>query len=79
LVLVIGAGRAIVHTAGTGINGGLVIINLDESAESHTFGDPEFSIQGNSLIRSDDGAVGAALSLIPPERLSFREIAGTDP
>ncbi|MBN2317737.1 MAG: hypothetical protein JXR49_01605 [Acidobacteria bacterium] len=79
LVLVLGSGRIGLHTSGSGMNGGLVVANLEEFNGNPVFGVPEFSISGNSRIRTDTRAVGMALGLIPPIQKSFREIAGTDP
>lgn len=79
LILVIGSGRLIVDTAGSGITGGVVLANLNEEHGEAEFGMPTFSIRGNSSIRADAGAVETAQSLIPPVRVGFREIAGTDP
>ncbi len=79
LVLALGSGRANLQTSGDGINGGLVIANLEATGGSPDFGMPEFSISGGSRIRTDTKAVEMALGLLPPLQKSFREISGTDP
>jgi hypothetical protein len=79
LILVIGSGHSIVDTVGPGISGGLVVANLVVDNAMSGFGSTAFSFRGSSRIRADSGAVEAALSLVPPVRTGFREIAGVDP
>jgi len=79
LVLAIGRGDATIDADGTGITGGLFIAGLVYVNGQAEFGNPVFSIRGNSRITADSNAVEMALSLIPPMRTSFREIAGVDP
>ncbi len=79
LVLALGSGRTSLQTWGGGINGGLVVANLESINGSPAFGMPEFSISGDSRIRADTKAVEMALGLVPPLQKSFREISGTDP
>ncbi len=79
LVLALGSGRIGLSISGSGISGGIVVANLEEFNGNPGFGMPEFSILGNSRIRSDTDAVEMALGLVPPVQRGFREIAGTDP
>jgi hypothetical protein len=79
LILVIGSGNLMLTGTGAVIEGGLFTANLLNSGGSIVFGASRISINGNSRVNSNDGALRMAISLIPPTQLSFREIAGSDP
>lgn len=79
LVLVLGEGRVDLSGPGSGIEGGLIVANLVPTAAGVVFGTPRVSIGGEARIRSDPAAVRMAISLIPADRISFREITTADP
>jgi len=80
LILVIGAGRLNSAGNGPGIEGGLIVANLAASPGGDAgFGTPGISISGDSRLCSNRSAVRMAIGLIPASRISFREIAGSDP
>ncbi len=79
LVLVLGEGRVDLSGPGSGIEGGLIVANLIPTAAGVVFGTPRVSIGGEARIRSDPAAVRMAISLIPADRISFREITTADP
>jgi hypothetical protein len=79
LVLVIGSGGLTADGSGQGIDGGMMIANLQNAGGNITFGTPSISIGGNSRFASNRNAVQMAIGLIPASQISFREIAGTDP
>jgi hypothetical protein len=79
LVLVIGSGSLTADGSGQGIEGGMVIANLQNAGGSITFGTTAISIGGNSRLSSNRNAVQMAIGLIPASQISFREIAGADP
>ena len=79
LVLVLGEGRVELSGPGSGIAGGLIVANLTPAPAGVRFGTPRVYIGGEARVRSDPAAVRMAISLIPADRISFREIINADP
>jgi hypothetical protein len=79
LVLVIGSGSLTADGSGQGIEGGMVIANLQNAGGNIAFGTPAISIAGNSRLSSNRNAVQMAIGLIPASQIGFREITGADP
>jgi hypothetical protein len=79
LVLVIGSGNLTADGSGQGIEGGMVIANLQNAGGNIAFGTTTISIGGNSRLSSNRNAVRMAIGLIPASQISFREITGADP
>jgi hypothetical protein len=79
LVLVIGSGSLTADGLGQGIEGEMVIANLQNVGGNIAFGTPTVTIGGNSRLSSNRKAVQMAIGLIPASQISFREITGTDP
>jgi hypothetical protein len=79
LVLVIGSGSLTADGTGQGIEGGIVIANLQNAGGNITFGTSTISMGGNSRMASSRNAVQMAIGLIPASQISFREISGADP
>jgi len=77
LILVIGAGRASVSGFGTGISGGLYLVQVADSGGAISFGTPSFSISGSSYIKADASALSMAIGLIPVSQISFREVTSS--
>jgi|LSQX01.2.fsa_nt_gb hypothetical protein len=79
LVLALGEGRVELSGPGSGIAGGLIVANLTPAPAGVRFGTPRVYIGGEARVRSDPAAVRMAISLIPADRISFREITTADP
>ena len=79
LVVVAGSGRLTAEGAGPGIQGCVLVANLDSAGGMIAFGSSGISIGGTSRIVSNRENVRMAISLIPASQISFREIAGSDP
>jgi hypothetical protein len=79
LVLVMGEGNLIADGSGQGINGGVIVANLESRSGAPAFGIPGISVAGSSRLVADRDAVKMALGLVPVSQVSFREIAGSDP
>jgi hypothetical protein len=79
LVLVIGSGSLTTDGSGQGIDGGIVVANLQNAGGTMAFGVPAISLGGNGRLSSNRNAVQMAIGLIPASQISFREISGADP
>jgi hypothetical protein len=79
LILAIGSGSLTAAGLGQGIEGGIVIANLQSVGGNIIFGTPGISIGGNSRLSSNRSAVQMAIGLIPASQIGFREITVSDP
>jgi hypothetical protein len=77
LILIIGSGRVDVTGLNRGILGGMFVARVDNSGGGAAFGEPAFSMGGNSSIVANASAVRMAIGLLPPSQLSYREITST--
>jgi len=77
LILVVGAGHASLSGNGTGILGGLYVVQVLEAGGAISFGTPSFFMSGSSHIRANANALSMAVGLIPVSQISFREVTSS--
>ncbi len=74
LVLVVGNGSVEMSGANKNLVGGMLIAHTVENGGGYSFADALFDLRGNSNILYDGEKIGMALSQLPLETVSWREI-----
>lgn len=74
LVLVVGSGSVSMSGANKNLVGGMLVANTIESGNGYEFGDATFDLGGNSNLLYDGDKIAMALSQLPLNSMSWREI-----
>ena len=75
LVLVVGEGSVDLRGANKDITGGMLVAKLEEDGSGgYQFGIPSMTFRGNSNFLFDGASLNLAMSLLPVETTSWREI-----
>ncbi len=74
LVLVVGSGSVQMNGANKNLVGGMLIAHTVADGDGYSFADASFDLRGNSNLLYDGDAIGMALSLLPLNTMSWREI-----
>lgn len=74
LVLVVGSGSVQMSGANKNLVGGMLIAHTVADGDGYSFSNAAFDLRGNSNLLYDGGAIGMALSRLPLNTMSWREI-----
>jgi len=74
LILLVGQGELDASEGSLEVAGGILMASLQNDDGRISWGIPKLSLGGSSLIQIHQGAIDMALSLLPLEQVSFREI-----
>lgn len=74
LILVIGAGDIRLEGVNAAINGGIYLVSLTDEGGTLAWGIPRMTISGRCDIVMDNEASDAAVRLVPPARIGWREV-----
>jgi hypothetical protein len=74
LILIVGVGDIRLEGINAAINGGIYVVSLTHAGGTLAWGTPRMTISGTCAIVMDKDAIDAGVRLVPPARISWREV-----